>query len=171
MDYALATDEFAPLSDRVLAGASLTANLFTFGLAPNFAAAKRLAKVGRAAEHVAHQERSLDKGFKALQGLKRSAAECSVRSANPTPSHGLGNIGSHGPIDPSAVLHASEKWLGQGNREIAPGIFRSADGMRQFRMTSRDLLPTHGDIGAHVHFEALNELGAVVENLHLPVRQ
>jgi hypothetical protein len=36
-------------------------------------------------------------------------------------------------------------------------------------MTPRDLLPTHGNIGPHVHFEALNEAGKVIENLHLPV--
>jgi hypothetical protein len=39
-------------------------------------------------------------------------------------------------------------------------------------MTSRDLLPTHGNIGPHVHFEAfevLNAAGKVIENLHLPV--
>jgi hypothetical protein len=47
--------------------------------------------------------------------------------------------------------------------------FRSADGLRQFRMTTSDLLPTHGTIGSHVHFEALDHLGKVIENLHLPV--
>ena len=36
-------------------------------------------------------------------------------------------------------------------------------------MTPRDLLPTHGNIGPHVHFEALNKAGKVIENLHLPV--
>jgi hypothetical protein len=36
-------------------------------------------------------------------------------------------------------------------------------------MTTRDLLPTHGDIGPHVHFESLDAKGVVIENLHLPV--
>jgi hypothetical protein len=68
-------------------------------------------------------------------------------------------------------LSGAEKYLGAGYTEIAPGVgvFRSADGLRQFRMTPRDLLPTHGNIGPHVHFEALNEAGKVIENLHLPV--
>ncbi len=78
-------------------------------------------------------------------------------------------MGSHGPVSPGVALGSAEKWLGQGYREIAPGVFRSADGLRQFRMTTRDLLPTHGDIGPHVHFEALDALGEVIENLHLPV--
>ena len=92
-----------------------------------------------------------------------------VRSANPSPSRGWGNIGSHGPVDPTTALGGAEKWLGQGYREIAPGVFRSADGLRQFRMTPRDLLPTRGNIGPHVHFEALDGAGKVIENLHLPV--
>jgi RHS repeat-associated protein len=82
---------------------------------------------------------------------------------------GLGNIGSHGAIDASNVLSSAQKWLGVGYKEIAPGVFRSADELRQFRMTDADLLPTHGNIGSHVHFEALNGLGNVIENLHLPV--
>jgi hypothetical protein len=85
------------------------------------------------------------------------------------PLTGMGNIGSHGPVSPSVALGSAAKWLGQGYREIAPGVFRSADGLRQFRMTTRDLLPTHGNIGPHVHFEALDALGEVIENLHLPV--
>jgi hypothetical protein len=85
------------------------------------------------------------------------------------PITGMGNIGSHGPVSPSVALGSAERWLGQGYREIAPGVFRSADGLRQFRMTTRDLLPTHGNIGPHVHFEALDALGRVIENLHLPV--
>jgi hypothetical protein len=36
-------------------------------------------------------------------------------------------------------------------------------------MTTRDLLPTHGNIGPHVHFEALDAAGNVIENLHLPI--
>ncbi len=88
----------------------------------------------------------------------------------PTSPKGWGNIGSHGPIDANTALGAAEKWLGKGYKEMAPGVFRSADGLRQFRMTSRDLLPTHGNIGPHVHFEALDCAGNVIENLHIPVQ-
>lgn len=86
-----------------------------------------------------------------------------------TTVRGFGNIESHGPVDPATALGGAEKSLGAGYNEIAPGVFRSADGLRQLRMTPRDLLPTHGNIGPHVHFEALNEDGKVIENLHLPV--
>jgi hypothetical protein len=82
---------------------------------------------------------------------------------------GLGNIGSHGVVDASTALSSATKWLGTGYKEMAPGVFRSADGLRQFRMTTADLLPTHGRIGSHVHFEALDDAGKVIENLHLPV--
>ena len=82
---------------------------------------------------------------------------------------GFGNIGSHGVVDAGTALRGAEKWLGAGYSEIAPVVYRSADGLRQFRMTDADLLPTHGEIGPHVHFEALDELGDVIESLHLPV--
>ena len=54
---------------------------------------------------------------------------------------------------------------------IAPGVYRSADGLRQFRMTTSDLAGAHGPIGAHIHFEALNAQGVVTENLHVPLLQ
>lgn len=82
---------------------------------------------------------------------------------------GLGNIGSHSVVDAGTALGAGQKWLGAGYKEIAPGVFRSADGLRQFRMTNADILGRHGNIGSHVHFEALNDAGKVIENLHLQV--
>jgi hypothetical protein len=82
---------------------------------------------------------------------------------------GMGNIGSHGAVNVSTLLNSATRWLGAGYREIAPGVYRSADGLRQFRMTNADLLPTHGAIGPHVHFEALNGAGQVIENLHVAI--
>lgn len=82
---------------------------------------------------------------------------------------GLGNIGSHGVVDASVALNSGIKWMGKGYAEIGPGVYRSADGLRQFRMTTSDLAGSHGTIGSHVHFEALNKAGNVVENLHLGV--
>ncbi len=72
-------------------------------------------------------------------------------------------------MDAGTALRSAEKWLGNGYKEIAPGVFRSSDGLRQFRMTTADLLPTHCRIGSHVHFEALDDAGKVIENLHIPV--
>lgn len=105
------------------------------------------------------------KGLAAIHGL--SAAKGVIAAAGTV--RGLGNIGSHGIVDAGTALRSGMEWLGPGYKEIAPGVFRSSDGLRQFRMTTADLVPTHGNIGSHVHFEALDSLGKVIENLHLPV--
>ncbi len=82
---------------------------------------------------------------------------------------GLGNTTHASGLKPDEALSAAERWLGPGYRQIAPGIYRSADNLRQFRIVTSDLVGAHGTIGPHIHFEALNELGAVVENLHVPL--
>lgn len=62
------------------------------------------------------------------------------------------------------ALASAEKWLGQGYREIDNGVFRSADGARQFRMTAADL----GHKNPHVHFEAIGPDGKkIVQNSHV----
>jgi len=86
---------------------------------------------------------------------------------------GFGNIGSHAVMDAGDALGHGVKWLGDGYTETAPGVFRSTDNMRQFRMTAGDLDPFgHGaksGLGSHVHFEALDVNGNVIENLHIPI--
>ena len=67
----------------------------------------------------------------------------------------------------SDVLRDAFRWLGKGAKEIADGVFRSQDGLRQFRMTDRDILGLHGGDGPHVHFEALDGAGQVIENSHV----
>ncbi len=91
---------------------------------------------------------------------------------SPTASltRGLGNITAHSAVGAEAALGSAQKWLGAGATEIAPGVFRSADGLRQFRMTASDLAGAHGAIGPHVHFEALDAVGKVTENLHVPIK-
>ena len=88
----------------------------------------------------------------------------------------MGNIGSHGTVNADTALSTGQKWLGAGYTEIGPkgsGVFRLSDGLRQFRMTDGDLNPLgHGakvGLGSHVHFEALDVLGRIIENLHIPV--
>jgi hypothetical protein len=78
-------------------------------------------------------------------------------------------LGGHGPMQEDVALEQGLRWLGKGYREIGPGVYRSADGLRQFRITDADLIPTHGSIGPHVHFEAFDSLGIPLENLHIPV--
>jgi hypothetical protein len=82
---------------------------------------------------------------------------------------GLGNIGSHAPISADVALAQGESFLGPGYSEVAPGVFRSADRLRQFRFTTADLLGSHGSIGPHLHFESLDVFGRILENLHIPI--
>ena len=56
------------------------------------------------------------------------------------------------------ILDTAINYLGEGYSEIAPGVFRSSDSLRQFRMTDRDLLG-HSGLTGHVNFEALVEKG------------
>jgi RHS repeat-associated protein len=103
--------------------------------------------------------------------LSMGAIECPSPVGSKLPK-GWGNIGSHGPMSESSSLERGLEWLGSGYREMGPkgsGVFRSADGLRQFRITNPDLLGTHGNMGSHVHFEALDQFGHVIENLHIPL--
>ena len=43
-------------------------------------------------------------------------------------------------------------FFGEGYKEIAPGVFRSKDGLRQVRMTDADITGSHAG-GAHMNFE------------------
>lgn len=68
------------------------------------------------------------------------------------------------------ALETGEKFVGKGYKEIAPGVYRLADGTRQFRMTGRDLIPTHGDIGSHVHYQKFDPVtGQEIKNIHTPL--
>lgn len=79
---------------------------------------------------------------------------------------GLGNVHG-GQVTATEALAAAEKWLGKGYKEIAPGVFRSADGGRLFRMTDADIL-FQGSGGPHVHFESIGADGrTIVENSHV----
>lgn len=55
-------------------------------------------------------------------------------------------------------------------KEIAQGVHGSASGLKQFRMTSSDILGLHGKIGPHFNFEILNKAGKTVKNYHMPIR-
>jgi hypothetical protein len=80
---------------------------------------------------------------------------------------GLGNI-SGGATTAENALTQAEQWLGPGYQEIAPGVFRSADGAQQFRMTDSDLTDPYQ--GAHVHFESIGPDGrTIIENSHVGI--
>ena len=80
---------------------------------------------------------------------------------------GYGNVGGGATTAENALTQA-EKYLGPGYKEISPGVYRSADGARQFRMTNSDLLDPRQ--GPHVHFEAIGPDGrTIVENSHVTI--
>jgi len=71
-----------------------------------------------------------------------------------------------GEATESAILNAAERWLGRGYREIAPGVFRSADDAHQFRMVSSNL----SRAVPHVNFEAVAADGrTILENSHVSI--
>jgi hypothetical protein len=82
---------------------------------------------------------------------------------------GLGNIVQNGVVSESMALNAGTKWVGEGAKELGPGVYRSIDGSRQLRITTADLIGSHGKLGPHVHFESLSPAGKVMENLHVPI--
>jgi RHS repeat-associated protein len=100
-----------------------------------------------------------------LENLTLAASVSGGGSAFPVRFGGLGNV-SGGMLSESGALTAAERYLGPGYREIALGVFRSSDDLRQFRMTTSDL--TDPVIGPHVHFEAIGPNGRlIIENSHV----
>ena len=93
-----------------------------------------------------------------------------------TETHGRmgdGSIISQYPITPDEALDAAQKFLGEGYTEkgVNRGVFRSADGLRQFRMDPDSLAGGHWPDIPHVHFEIFEHPGdkkASVNN-HVPL--
>jgi len=68
------------------------------------------------------------------------------------------------------ALSSAERYLGTGYKEIAPGVFRSADETLQFRMTTSDLKGRGMRGQPHVHFERIDPItGKPLRNLHVPL--
>jgi hypothetical protein len=77
------------------------------------------------------------------------------------------NVGG-GAATAANALKQAEKWLGPGYKEISPGVYRSAGGTRQFRITDSDLLDPRQ--GPHVHFESIGPDGRIIEeNSHVGI--
>lgn len=78
-----------------------------------------------------------------------------------------GNI-SGGSTTARNALKQADRYLGPGYREIAPGVYRSSDGTRQFRMTGSDLRDPRQ--GPHVHFESVGPDGrTITESSHVTI--
>jgi hypothetical protein len=70
-------------------------------------------------------------------------------------------------VSPNAFLDSAMKYLGPGYKEVSPGTFVSADGMRQVRFGAHE---TRGP-NLHGHFEAYDKPGGrVVENSVVKIR-
>ena len=92
---------------------------------------------------------------------------------------GVAARGTKGIIDVTSkprildtALVTAEKWLKPGYTEIGKpgsGVYRSADGLRQFRMSATDIGGGHGKIGPHVHFEKFSPTGEKLKNIHTPL--
>ncbi len=69
---------------------------------------------------------------------------------------GTGNLTSAHRLSEAEALDAGVAFLGSGYREIGKpgsGVFRSADGLRQFRIDASSLAGLHDPNVPHVHFE------------------
>ncbi|MDP2345174.1 MAG: polymorphic toxin-type HINT domain-containing protein [Deltaproteobacteria bacterium] len=89
--------------------------------------------------------------------------------------NGQGNIGSAETLPAGQALKTGADWVGPGYKEVGgngTGVFRSADGTRQFRIDNGSISGSHGSIGPHVHLETVNPnrsgRAAITVNNHVP---
>ena len=66
-----------------------------------------------------------------------------------------------GRLHEDAILDRAIDYLGSGYRELSPGRYLSADGLRQFRYGAHEV---RNAANHHAHFEVLDEFGRVIEN-------
>jgi hypothetical protein len=71
---------------------------------------------------------------------------------------GLGNITHAGSLEVGTALEFGEKYLGAGYSEVASGVFRSADEVRQFRMMTQDITGAHGSMALMFTLKLLTRL-------------
>ena len=122
-------------------------------------------EVGEAAEGAA----DIAKVGEVAEAAEAAEAGAAAGASAPVNTAGYGNIGGGSTTVENALTQA-DKYLGPGSKEIAPGVFRSADGTRQFRMTTGDITGAHGNIGPHVHFESVGSDGrTITENSHVGI--
>jgi len=69
-----------------------------------------------------------------------------------------GNVTSKFTLNFDEVLEAAEKYLGKGYTTSGHSGYRSADGLRRFRMDQGSLDGQHGPKPGHVHFEIFDSI-------------
>ena len=90
--------------------------------------------------------------------------------------HNVCNVTWPGTMTEKEALEEGLNWVKSGYKQAlgrtgqgSSGVYRSADGLRQFRMTTSDLLGSHGNVGPHVHFQTYDSFGNELENIHVPI--
>jgi hypothetical protein len=85
---------------------------------------------------------------------------------------GAGNLTSKYTLTADEALTAGERWVGPGYSELGKpgsGVFRSADGTRQFRIDNGSITGAHSPGVPHVHLETISPGSKVpVANNHIP---
>ncbi|MCF6283596.1 MAG: hypothetical protein L3K26_00165 [Candidatus Hydrogenedentes bacterium] len=75
------------------------------------------------------------------------------------------------PRTTDQALNTGHRFVGDSPDHLAPGVYRSQDGTRQFRLTDSDIQGNHGQVGPHVHFEKFDPLtGDKTKNIHTPLK-
>jgi RHS repeat-associated protein len=86
---------------------------------------------------------------------------------------GRGNLTSKFTLTADEALDAGQRWLGSNYSELGKagsGVFRSADGLRQFRMDASSISGQHAPGVPHVHLELFGVAGSKrpIVNNHIP---
>ena len=104
-----------------------------------------------------------------------NAADDAANAADDVAGTGQNLVDGSGMTTDDALTSA-EYFLGSGYKEVAPGVFRSNDGLRQVRMTNADITGLHAG-GPHINFEegvSITNPGGrvtfkVTENIHISI--
>ncbi len=85
------------------------------------------------------------------------------------------NLTSSYTLSADEALTAGQRWVGEGYVELGKpgsGVFRSADGLQQFRMDGNSLMGNHAPGVPHVHLETYAPGARVPSvNNHIPFRE
>jgi len=130
-------------------------------------AAEAAMVAGRATPHIVARKAGQDATVSASEATTAEQVIAETRA-------GLGSFTSRFRLTISEALSAGQDFLGDAYTELGKtgsGVFRSADGLRQFRMDPGSVAGEHGPAVPHVHFEIFDGGTAVrpATNNHVPL--
>ncbi|MCD9189197.1 MAG: Hint domain-containing protein [Pyrinomonadaceae bacterium] len=81
------------------------------------------------------------------------------------------NITSKHTLDANDALDTAEEFLGPNYKDLGNGVYRSDDGLRQFRMDPGSIGGAHSPNVPHVHYEKFSptNLSKPAVNNHVPI--